>query len=141
MLTRKKIPALENSYYRYKTNFNLNNFLSNSQDALTSLFGNEDDVHLSTLDVLFDRFLRTIKNAIDLHAPSRQYSSKQRRLKQKPWITKTILKSVKQKNSFLLILLTEMTNHSNTIKNTVIYLPELKSARNPYITKMLSTMS
>ena len=30
-----------------------------------------------------------------MHAPLRQYSRKQRRLRQKPWITKLILKSVK----------------------------------------------
>ena len=34
-----------------------------------------------------------------------------------------------------------MMSQSNTIKNIVIYLPELKSARSPYITKMFSTMS
>ena len=34
-----------------------------------------------------------------------------------------------------------MTCQSNTIKNTIFYLSELKSARSPYITKMLSTMS
>ena len=61
---KKKVPALENRYYRSKTNFNLNNFLSDLQKALTSLFGNEDDVDHSNLDVLFDRFLRTIKNVL-----------------------------------------------------------------------------
>ena len=92
MLKRKKIPALENRYYRCKTKFNLTNFLSDLQEALTSLFGNEDDVNYSNLDVLFDQFLRTIKNTIDLHAPLRQYSHKQRHLRQKAWITKATLK-------------------------------------------------
>ena len=32
-----------------------------------------------------------------MHAPLRQYSRKQHRLRQKPWITKAILKSVKHK--------------------------------------------
>ena len=32
-----------------------------------------------------------------MHAPLKQYSRKQRRLRQKPWITKAILKSLKQK--------------------------------------------
>ena len=94
---KKKVPASENSYYRSKTDFNINNFLSDLQEALTSLFGSEDDVDHSNLDVLFDRFLRTIKTTIDLHAPLRQYSRKQRRLRQKPLITKAILKSVKHK--------------------------------------------
>ena len=44
-------------------------------------------------------------------------------------------------NFILLTLLMEMTIQSNTIKNTVICLPELQSARSPCITKMLSTMS
>ena len=56
--------------------------------ALTSFFGNEDDVDHSNFEVLFDRFLRKIKNTIDLHVPLKQYSRKQRRLRQKPWIKK-----------------------------------------------------
>ena len=32
-----------------------------------------------------------------MHAPLKQYSRKQRRLRQKPWITKAILKSLKHK--------------------------------------------
>ena len=72
-------------------------FLPNLQEALASIFGNEDDVDRSNLNVLFDRFLRTIKNTITLHALLRQYSRKQRRLRQKPLMTKAILKSVKNK--------------------------------------------
>ena len=95
---KKKVSASENRYYRCQSNFNLNSFLTDLQKALTSLFGNEDDVDHSNFDVLFDRFLRTIKNTIiDLHARLKQYSRKQRRLKQKPWITKAILKSLKHK--------------------------------------------
>ena len=96
MLT-KKVSASENRYYRCQTNFNLNSFLSNLQKALTSPFGNEDNVDHSNFDVLLDRFLRTIKNTIDLHAPLKQYSRKQRRLRQKSWMTKTIHKSIKHK--------------------------------------------
>ena len=94
---KKKVPVLENRYYRCKTNFNLNNFLADLQEALTSLFGNKDDGDHSNLDVLFNQFLRIIKNTINLHAPLRQYSRKPRRLRQKPWITKAILKSLKHK--------------------------------------------
>ena len=94
---KKKVSASENTYYRCQTNFNLNSFLCNLQKTLSSLFGNEDDVDHSNFDVLFDRFLRTLKNKIDLHAPSKQYSRKQGRLRQKPWITKAILKSLKHK--------------------------------------------
>ena len=35
-----------------------------------------------------------------MHALLRQYSHKQRRVRQKPWITKAILKSVKHKQKF-----------------------------------------
>ena len=35
---KKKVPALENRYYRPKTNFNLNNFLSDLQEALNFTF-------------------------------------------------------------------------------------------------------
>ena len=68
---KKKVSALENRYYRCQTNFNLNSFLSDLQKVLTSFFGNEDCVDHNNFDVLFDRFLRTIKNTIDLHAPLR----------------------------------------------------------------------
>ena len=64
--------------------------------GLISIFGNEDDVDHSNLDVLFDRFLWKIENTIDLHV-LRQYSRKQRRLRQTSWITKAVFKSVKYK--------------------------------------------
>ena len=100
---KKKVSASENRYYKCKTNFNLNNYLSELQEALTSLFGYEDDVLFlirDNLDVLFDRFLRAIKNTIYLHAALKQYSRKQRRLRQKPWITKSILRSENTKTLF-----------------------------------------
>ena len=135
---KKKIFASENRYYRCKTNFNLNSFLSDLQKALTSLFGNEDDVDHSNFDVglLFDRFLRTIKNKIDLHAPLKQYSRKQRRLRQKPWITKAILKSLKHKQK---LYSSHFINGNDVSKQYCKKYSNLLT-RSPYITKMFLTM-
>ena len=50
---KKKASASENRYCRCQTNFNLNSFLSDLQKAVTSLFGNEDDVDHGNFDVLY----------------------------------------------------------------------------------------
>ena len=72
-------------------------FLYDLQAALSLTFGNGTVVNQSNFDVLFNQMLHIIKNTINVHAPLRKYSRKQRRLKTKPWITKAILKSVKHK--------------------------------------------
>ena len=56
-----------------------------------------ETVGIDNFDATFDQFLHIIKTKIDQHAPLKKYSRKQRRLKEKPWITKAILKSIKNK--------------------------------------------
>ena len=45
----------------------------------------------------FECFLQNFKNVVNLHAPIKKRSRKQRRLHQKPWITKAMLISIKHK--------------------------------------------
>ena len=122
--------------------FQFNNSLSGLQETLTSFYGNENHVDHGNLDVLFDGFLRTIKNTvIDLHAPVR-YLRKQRCLRQKSRITKTIFKSVKHKHTlYSSHFINGNDDSKQCYKNTAICLPELKNTRSSYITKMHSTMS
>ena len=110
---KKKISALENRYYTCKTTFNLNNLLSDLQEAPTPIFRNKNDVDHSNLDVLFDRFLWTVNSTIDLHASLRQHSRKQRPWRQKPWITNAILKSVKLKQK---LYFSHFINQNNKLK-------------------------
>ena len=46
---------------------------------------------------LFNDFIDIIKSATDRHAPSNKLSRRQRKLKQKPWISNSLLKSIKTK--------------------------------------------
>ena len=88
---------MENKYYRSKANFDPDLFLHDLQEVLSLTFGIDTVVDQSNFDVLFDQMLQIIKNTLNVHAPLRKYSRKQRRLKTKHWITKAILKSVKHK--------------------------------------------
>ena len=43
-------------------------------------------------------FLNTFTNTLNLHAPLRKQTHKEKKLKAKPWITKGVLASLKHKN-------------------------------------------
>ena len=48
----------------------------------------------------FDTLVGTFKNLPDKHAPLIRQSRRERKLAQKPWITKAIMVSIRQKNRF-----------------------------------------
>ena len=77
-------------------NFNRDEFLQDLQNEMEILQNNLhefDDVN----DLVKD-FLSRYENTINLHAPNKTISTKEQKLINKPWITPSLLKSIKAKN-------------------------------------------
>ena len=69
------------------------------------LFCNDLSLKMSNLKVFedssphyqFQTFIDIFTDALNFHAPYRRTSRKVKKLKEKPWLTKGLLKSIKQK--------------------------------------------
>ena len=87
------------NYFRDKSKFNPKDYNLDLNLALSNLFEKTPEINSQTFDTVFNKFIKTIKDIIDIHAPLKSYSRRQKRLKRKPWITKGILVSIRKKNS------------------------------------------
>ena len=56
------------------------------------------DIRRNDLIHSFDKFMTTINNIIDKHAPLRKANKKELKLRQKPWITLSIIRSIKERD-------------------------------------------
>ena len=93
---KSKDPA---NYFRDKSKFNPEDYNLDLSLALSNLFEKTPEINSQTFDTAFNKFIKTVKDIIDIHAPLKSYSPRQKRLKRKPWITKGILVSIRKKNS------------------------------------------
>ena len=81
-------------FIRSLKNFNSENFVIDLQNKLSTIGAevetnvNQDVANLTTM----------FNSVLDKHAPKRLMSRKEKRLSDKPWITRGILKSIKTKN-------------------------------------------
>ena len=66
----------------------------------------------NTVEEDFNRFNSTFELIIDKHAPKTTITRKQKKLRQKPWITKGLLKSIRHKNKLYKIFITNKTESS-----------------------------
>ena len=77
--------------------FSAYDFNPDLQVRLDDLFTANYTTNQINVEDLFNRFHSLIIQIIDTHAPVVKYSRKQKRLHQKPWITKGLLVSIKKK--------------------------------------------
>ena len=68
--------------------------------------------HNNTVEEYFNRFNSTFELIIDKHAPKTTITSKQKKLRQKPWITKGLLESLRHKNKLYKTFITNKTKSS-----------------------------
>ena len=99
------------SLIRDTSNFTFENFLIDLEDKLSDF---EKKVSLQTAHDLFQKFLNIIKQSLQKHAPLKKASRKQQKLREKPWITRGILKSINHKN----MLYQQSLKGDNYTKNT-----------------------
>ena len=57
----------------------------------------------------FQTFIDIFTDTVNFHAPYRRTTKKEKKLKEKPWLTKGLLKSIKQKNK----MYKKFLDHSN----------------------------
>ena len=86
-------PIFKRSFVKFSTDdFNLD-----LQVRLDDLFTANYTTNQINVEDLFNRFHSLIIQTIDTHAPVVKYARKQKRLHQKPWITKGLLVLIKKK--------------------------------------------
>ena len=91
--------------------------IRDSRNFSLELFCNDLSLKMSNFKVSevssphhqFQTFIDIFTDAINLHAPYRRTTRKEKKLKEKPWLTKGLLKSIKQKNK----IYKKFLNHSN----------------------------
>ena len=92
---------------RKMKNFNTDYFLCDLQIAL-----NETHIHTDNANDSMNSFISTFQMTLDKHAPLTEMSRTEKKLSNKPWITKGIYKSIKTKNKLFKMWI-------NTKKNSV----------------------
>ena len=73
------------------------NYCNDLHKSLYNFFLINNNFNHDIFNQLFSDFIEIIKSAIDHHAPFKKLSRRQRILKQKPWISSSLLKSIKTK--------------------------------------------
>ena len=79
-------------------NFNSDLFLSDLHNKLNNSLPVVNDTNPNNLDNLWNKFETVFNETVYHHAPLRKMSRKEKRIKSKPWLTKGILISIKNKN-------------------------------------------
>ena len=76
------------------SNFKTEEFL----DCLYIKLGNLFESNCYSANKLFDNFISIFTEVVDLFAPKRNATRKEKKLKLKPWLTPCLLKSIQTKN-------------------------------------------
>ena len=103
----KKVKSWKNTKRKNMNSIEMENFLIDLQNS----FLNWSCIN-STVEEDFNRFNSTFELIIDEHAPKTTITRKQKKLRQKPWITKGLLKSIRHKNKLYKTFITNKTESS-----------------------------
>ena len=128
LTTIEKVEILKNysTLYMHDTrNFNAEEFLIDLNESLhLNISLQNDNVH-----DLFQSFNDTFIFVLNNHAPMRKLTRKQKQIKNKPWITKGILISIKNKNKLLHKMIKSQTqqhkNEYQTYRNKLTHIIQL----------------
>ena len=85
--TDKKNPSKQNYVLRDMSNFKTEEFLDYLHIKLGNLFEN----NCYSANKLFDNFISMFTEMVDLFAPKRNATRKEKKLKLKPWLTPALL--------------------------------------------------
>ena len=95
------IPKFTKTFYRNKSSLSADSFRNDLQADLCNAFSHQPELTKESFNEMFNLFSRTVLTTIGTHAPLKPLSRQQRKLSQKPWITKGILISIKKKRVML----------------------------------------
>ena len=90
----KKTSSKQNYVLRDMSNFKTEEFLDHLHIKLGNLFEN----NCYSANKLFGNFVSIFTEVVDLFAPQRNATRKEKKLKLKPWLTPALLKSIQTKN-------------------------------------------
>ena len=96
-IKKKPSPKPAVNEYRSMVKFEPLKYCNSLQIALKNLFDDHTELTTNTFVNFFELFLQTIRSMIDAHAPLKRYSRKWKKLMAKPWISKGIFTSIKNK--------------------------------------------
>ena len=80
-------------------NFNPEQFREDLLERMNSFYGNFQNIFKNNIEYFFSEFHFLITSTIDDHAPLPNLGRKQKRLRSKPWLTKGLLTSIKDKQA------------------------------------------
>ena len=92
-----KIKSSNKYFYRFMKNFNSETFVSELSNNLNHFNFSALFSDMRELSAAFDKFIEIKKSTINAHAPLKIASRKQRKLLSKPWLTKGIQISIRNK--------------------------------------------
>ena len=92
-----KIKLSNKYFYRFTKNFNFETFVSDLSNSLDHFNFSAPFSDIRELSAAFDNFIEIIKSTINAHAPLKIASGKQRKLLSKPWLSKGIQISIRNK--------------------------------------------
>ena len=118
-------------YIRNYNKLNLDNFRTDLKLVVNNL---DKDFNMNGTDKTlnkFDLFMQELVNMLNKHVPLQKLSRQQQRLKQRPWITSGILKSIRFKNKLYKQICKskfkdqEMVNLYKQYRNKITHLKEI----------------
>ena len=89
-------------FTRDKSNFKTETYINDKNKSVNEFFEHLNDLTEENFDKSFEAFISVVQKVIDKHAPIKQMSRKQQKLKSKPWITKDICSPICTKNRTLI---------------------------------------
>jgi len=75
-------------YYRDNKNFKVESFSYNSHNALADFFAYQHEWNDDNFNGIFNEFTAIVSKIIDIHAPLKRLSRRQKSFHNKPWFTK-----------------------------------------------------
>ena len=103
----KKVVDNNPIFRRNMKNFSPETFREDVFVTFQPIYNYLKHLSVNNFDSLFENFITTFKTVIDKHAPLKKLSQKQTKLFKKPWITKGILVSIRNKQK---MYVTNFTN-------------------------------
>ena len=74
--------------------FNSETFCENLHESIHNFFITTGVINCHNFNEVFAGFIKVIEKVIDLHAPFTKLSRKERKLRLKPWISRSLLTSI-----------------------------------------------
>ena len=87
----------EQIVFRNRRNFQADQYCNDLESSLDQLFAGFPFIDASNVNDIFSKFMEMLIQITNKHAPLKQLSRRQMKLQRKPWITKAIYSTIRNK--------------------------------------------